>query len=141
MPFLKKTALIEDLSDNQFLQRYTFTREDGAEGSIELRPAEADKWTTFRDQLRNRNAHLSLLNKPIIEAAAASDPESDSHTLPPQVGAPAIRRLCWQIGPSEPTRRTSAACRLARIGRDREVHPKIGSSRSDCLAGNRRASC
>lgn len=75
MPLLKKAALIEDLSDNQFLQRYTFTREDGAEGSIELRPAEADKWTTFRDQLRNRNAHLSLLNKPTIEGATASDPE------------------------------------------------------------------
>lgn len=78
MPVLKKTALIEDLSDNQFVQRYSFTREDGAEGSIELRPAEADKWTTFRDQLRNRNAHPSLLIKSTIEAAAASEPEKRS---------------------------------------------------------------
>jgi len=76
MPLLKKTALIEDLSDNRFLERYSFTREDGPESSIELRPAEAAKWTTLRDQLRNRNAHVSLLNKATIEAAAASDAET-----------------------------------------------------------------
>lgn len=76
MPLLKKTALIEDLSDNQFLERYSFTREDGPESSIELRPAEAAKWTILRDQLRNRNAHVSLLNKATIEAAAASDAEA-----------------------------------------------------------------
>jgi hypothetical protein len=75
MPFLKKTALIEDLSDAQFFQQYAFTREDNGEGIIELRPSEADKWKTFKDHLRNRNAHPSLLNNATIEAAAALDPQ------------------------------------------------------------------
>ncbi|WP_334389359.1 hypothetical protein [Bradyrhizobium sp. AZCC 2262] len=76
MPVLKKTALIEDLSDGQFFQRYAFTREDKGEGTVELRPAEADKWRSLRDQLRNRNAHPSLLSKSTVEAAAASAPET-----------------------------------------------------------------
>jgi len=76
LPILKKTALIEDLSDGQFFQRYAFTREDKGEGSIELRPAEADNWKFFRDRLRNRNAHPSLLTKPRVEAAAAAAPNT-----------------------------------------------------------------
>jgi uncharacterized protein (DUF927 family) len=76
LPVLKKTALIEDLSDGQFFQRYAFTREDKGEGILELRPAEADKWRSLRDQLRNRNAHPSLLSKSTVEAAAASAPET-----------------------------------------------------------------
>jgi Domain of unknown function (DUF927) len=75
MPFLKKDALIEDLADHEFLQRYTFTREDGSEGSVELRPADADRWETFRDRLRNKNGHLSILTKQAIESAAASQPQ------------------------------------------------------------------
>jgi uncharacterized protein (DUF927 family) len=75
LPFLKKTALIEDLCDGQFFQRYAFTREDKGEGFLEFRPAEADNWKGFVDQLRNRNAHPSLLNKSTVQAAAASAPE------------------------------------------------------------------
>jgi hypothetical protein len=75
VPFLKKVALIEDLADNEFLQQYAFTREDGAEGAAELKPAEADKWETFRDRLRNKNAHPSILNRSVIESAAASQPQ------------------------------------------------------------------
>jgi hypothetical protein len=74
VPFLNKVALIEDLSDNQFVQRYAFSRNAGAEGSIELKPADADKWATFRDQLKNKDAHSSLLNQRTIESAAASQP-------------------------------------------------------------------
>jgi hypothetical protein len=76
MPFLKKVALIENLADNEFLQRYVFTREDGAEGAFELRPAEADKWENFRDRLKNKNAHTSLSNRSTIESAAASEPQT-----------------------------------------------------------------
>jgi hypothetical protein len=75
MPFLKKVALIEDLADNEFVHRYVFTREYGAEGALELRPAEAGKWEYFRDRLKNRNAHPSLLNRTIIGSAAASEPQ------------------------------------------------------------------
>jgi hypothetical protein len=76
LPILKKTALIEDLSDGQFFQHYAFTREDRGEGFLELRPADADNWRSFRDRLRNRNAHPSLLTKSTVEAAAASAPET-----------------------------------------------------------------
>jgi hypothetical protein len=75
MASLTKVALIEDLSDNQFFQQYAFTREDGATGRIELRPSDANRWTTFRDQLRNRNAHASVLNKATIEGAIGSTPK------------------------------------------------------------------
>jgi hypothetical protein len=74
MPFIKKIALIENLADNEFIQRYVFTRETGVDGSLELKPAEADKWEGFRDRLKNKNAHPSLLLKSIIESAATSNP-------------------------------------------------------------------
>lgn len=77
MPYLKKAVLAENLSDGTFIQRYRFTREDGSEGIIETKPAEADKWAAFRDLLRNKNAHSSLLSKATIERAAASKPEKE----------------------------------------------------------------
>lgn len=76
MPFLKKVALVEDLANHEFLQQYAFTREDGADGTTELKPAEADKWEMFRDRLKNKNAHPSVLNRSVIESAAASQPEN-----------------------------------------------------------------
>ncbi len=59
MPVLKKTALIEDLSDGQFFQRYAFTREDKGEGILELRPAEADKLRSLRDHAVKTTATFS----------------------------------------------------------------------------------
>jgi Domain of unknown function (DUF927) len=78
MPFLKKVALIENLTDNEFIQQYAFTREDGVEGIIGLKPAEADRWEDFRGRLKNKNAHPSILNKSVIESAAAGQPQTRS---------------------------------------------------------------
>lgn len=74
MAVIQKAALIENLTDGEFLQRYSFTRQDGTEGLLELKPAEADRWETFRDRLKNKDAHSSLLTKSTIENAAASQP-------------------------------------------------------------------
>jgi Domain of unknown function (DUF927) len=76
MPYLKKIALIENLADNHFVQRYAFSREDGGTGQLEISPAEADKWEAFRDRLKNLNAHPSLLQKSTIQSAAASQPQT-----------------------------------------------------------------
>lgn len=76
MPFLKKVALIEDLTYKEFVHQYAFTREDGAEGIIELKPAEADRWEDFRGRLKNKNAHPSILNRSDIESAAAGQPQT-----------------------------------------------------------------
>jgi Domain of unknown function (DUF927) len=78
MPFLKKVALIEDLTDKEFIQRYAFSREDGVEGIIELKPSEADRWEDFRGRLKNKNAHPSILNRSVIESAAAGEPQTRS---------------------------------------------------------------
>jgi hypothetical protein len=75
VPELKKIALIEDLSNNEFVEQYAFTREDGRTGSIELKPADAERWSVFRDQLKNKNAHSSLLTKSKIEAAPKLKPK------------------------------------------------------------------